>query len=303
MLSRSVFLDGAVEQLYDPSIDSVSPDLIRREITSWLDEDHIFQTLNRLQSPLAEWLELIENAGAIEDTDSGTRLAALDHALSLPPPADSWEALVRIFHLFRITSSQTGARADGGNGLTGSPSLLPRGYLPPNTDAWERGHSGYPEISDELKSLATKAKDEWSKQDHLFERKIAFIVGLLDDSIPTHMPSNYPIRPQIIDIPTSYSGRNISDGRRFDLVQEATMLNDLWIVHRATAGILRKLKSTRGLHDFEDISELLKTSPPRSASIFLYTEIYNEDAIISRSMSGEASTVDINDLSWRYPLI
>ena len=55
--------------------------------------------------------------------------------------------------------------------------------------------------------------------------------------------------------------------------------------------------------DFEDISELLKTSPPRSASIFLYTESYNEDAIISRSMSGEASTVDINDLSWRYPLI
>jgi len=55
--------------------------------------------------------------------------------------------------------------------------------------------------------------------------------------------------------------------------------------------------------DFHDIAELLKTSPPRSASIFLYTEIYNEDAIISRSMSGEASTVDINDLSWRYPLI
>ena len=55
--------------------------------------------------------------------------------------------------------------------------------------------------------------------------------------------------------------------------------------------------------DFEDISELLKTSPPRSASIFLSTETYNEDAIISRSMSGEASTVDIHDLSWRYPLI
>ena len=55
--------------------------------------------------------------------------------------------------------------------------------------------------------------------------------------------------------------------------------------------------------DFEDISELLKNSPPRSASIYLYTETYNEDAIISRSMSGEASTVDINDLSWRYPLI
>tara|TARA_B100001057_G_scaffold332824_1_gene333303 strand:- start:812 stop:1231 length:420 start_codon:yes stop_codon:yes gene_type:complete len=55
--------------------------------------------------------------------------------------------------------------------------------------------------------------------------------------------------------------------------------------------------------DFDDLSRLLKTAPPRSASIFLYTETYNEDAIISRSMSGEASTVDINDLSWRYPLI
>ena len=55
--------------------------------------------------------------------------------------------------------------------------------------------------------------------------------------------------------------------------------------------------------DFQDIAKLLKTSPPRSASIFLYTESYNEDAIISRSMSGEAGTVDIFDLSWRYPLI
>ena len=256
MLSRSVFLDGAVEQLYDPSVESISPELIRREITSWLDESRIFRTLDRLQNPLSEWLALIAHAGAMENTNSGTRLAALDHALSLPPPADSWDALVRIFHLFRITSSQTGDRADGGNGLTGTPSLFPRGYLPPNSDVWERGHSGYPEISEELKSLAIKAKDEWSKQENLFERKLAFIVGLLDDSIPTHMPSNYPIRPQIIDIPTSYSGKNISDGRRFNLVQEATMLNDLWIVHRATAGILRKLKSTRGLHDFEDISEL-----------------------------------------------
>ena len=256
MLSRSVFLDRAVEQLFDPSIQSVSPDLLRREITSWLDENRIFEVLNNLQNPLADWLELIEDEGAIKDTESGTRLAALDHALSLPPPSDSWEALVRIFHLFRISSSQTGARVDGGNGLTDKPSLLPRGYLPPNSTAWERGHTGYPKIADELKNLSKKVNTEWSNQDHLFERKIAFIVGMLDDSLPTHMPSDYPIRPEIIEIPTNYSGRDVSDGRRFDLTQEATMLNDLWIIHRATSGILRKLKSTRGLHDFEDISEL-----------------------------------------------
>ena len=50
MLSRSVFLDGAVEQLYDPSVESISPELIRREITSWLDESRIFRTLDRTAS-------------------------------------------------------------------------------------------------------------------------------------------------------------------------------------------------------------------------------------------------------------
>ena len=55
--------------------------------------------------------------------------------------------------------------------------------------------------------------------------------------------------------------------------------------------------------DFQDFFDLLKTSPPRSASIFLYTETYSEDTIISRSMAGEGSTVDIHDLSWRYPII
>ena len=55
--------------------------------------------------------------------------------------------------------------------------------------------------------------------------------------------------------------------------------------------------------DFQDIFNLLKTSPPRSGSIFLYTETYSEDTIISRSMAGEGSTVDIHDLSWRYPII
>ena len=56
-------------------------------------------------------------------------------------------------------------------------------------------------------------------------------------------------------------------------------------------------------NDFNDLSTLIKTVPPRSATIFLYTEKYNEDAIIGRTMSGEASKVGIRDLSWRYPII
>ena len=56
-------------------------------------------------------------------------------------------------------------------------------------------------------------------------------------------------------------------------------------------------------NDFYDLSSLIKTVPPRSATIFLYTEKYNEDAIIGRTMSGEASKVGIRDLSWRYPII
>jgi len=257
MLSRSVFLEGAAEELYDSSIDEISPEKIRTEVTAWLDQDRIFQVLENLQSPLVDWLGMISDAGAMENTNSGTRLAALDDILSLPPPPDSWSALLRIFHLFRIISAQTGSRSDGGNGLAGkSPPIFPRGYLPTNSNEWERGHTGYAEIKESLNQIATTAKEVWSNPNHLFERKMAFIVGMLDDTIPTHMPQNYPIRPQMIEIPTTYSGREITDGRRFDLNQEAIMLNDLWIVHQATLGILRQLKSTRGLHDFEDISEL-----------------------------------------------
>ena len=55
--------------------------------------------------------------------------------------------------------------------------------------------------------------------------------------------------------------------------------------------------------DFLEIFQLSKSTPPRSASIFLKTESYNEDDILARSMSGQASTIEINDLSLRYPLI
>ena len=56
-------------------------------------------------------------------------------------------------------------------------------------------------------------------------------------------------------------------------------------------------------NDFDEIFELVKNSPPRNASIFLYTKNYIENEIIHNSMSGLESNVDINDLSWRYPII
>lgn len=56
-------------------------------------------------------------------------------------------------------------------------------------------------------------------------------------------------------------------------------------------------------NDFDEIFELVKNSPPRNASIFLYTKNYIENEIINNSMSGRESNVEINDLSWRYPII
>ena len=56
-------------------------------------------------------------------------------------------------------------------------------------------------------------------------------------------------------------------------------------------------------NDFDEIFELVKNSPPRNASIFLYTKNYIETEIINNSMSGRESNVEINDLSWRYPII
>ena len=56
-------------------------------------------------------------------------------------------------------------------------------------------------------------------------------------------------------------------------------------------------------NDFDEIFELVKNSPPRNASIFLYTKNYIENEIINNSMSGLESNIEINDLSWRYPII
>ena len=56
-------------------------------------------------------------------------------------------------------------------------------------------------------------------------------------------------------------------------------------------------------NDFDEIFELVKNSPPRNASIFLYTKNYIENEIINNSMSGLESNIEINDLGWRYPII
>ena len=56
-------------------------------------------------------------------------------------------------------------------------------------------------------------------------------------------------------------------------------------------------------NNFSDFFDLLKCIPPRHASIFLYTDNYNEEYLLNRSFSGPGLSVDIRDISWRYPLI
>ena len=58
-----------------------------------------------------------------------------------------------------------------------------------------------------------------------------------------------------------------------------------------------------GEKNFSDFLELLKYSPPRHASIFLFTDSYNEEFLLSRSFTQPGISVDIRDISWRYPLI
>ena len=55
--------------------------------------------------------------------------------------------------------------------------------------------------------------------------------------------------------------------------------------------------------DFFDFFDLLKCIPPRNASIFLYTDSYNEEYLVSRSFTLPGLSVDIRDISWRYPLV
>ena len=58
-----------------------------------------------------------------------------------------------------------------------------------------------------------------------------------------------------------------------------------------------------GEKDFLDFFDLLKSIPPRHASLFLYTDNYNEEYLLNRSFEQPGISVDVRDLSWRYPLI
>ncbi len=58
-----------------------------------------------------------------------------------------------------------------------------------------------------------------------------------------------------------------------------------------------------GEKDFSDFFNLLRFAPPRNASIFLYTDDYNEEYLLKRSFEQPGVSVDIRDISWRYPLI
>ena len=58
-----------------------------------------------------------------------------------------------------------------------------------------------------------------------------------------------------------------------------------------------------GEKDFSDFFDLLKSIPPRHASLFLYTDTYDEEYLLNRSFEQPGISVDIRDVSWRYPLI
>lgn len=58
-----------------------------------------------------------------------------------------------------------------------------------------------------------------------------------------------------------------------------------------------------GKKDFSDFFDLLKSIPPRHASLFLYTDNYNEEYLLNRSFDQPGISVDVRDVSWRYPLI
>ena len=57
-----------------------------------------------------------------------------------------------------------------------------------------------------------------------------------------------------------------------------------------------------GEKDFSDFltSQIYST---RHASLFLYTDSYDEEYLLNRSFEQPGISVDIRDVSWRYPLI
>lgn len=54
---------------------------------------------------------------------------------------------------------------------------------------------------------------------------------------------------------------------------------------------------------FDELKELLCSSPPRPASLFLKTSQYQESNNGDMSMKNSGKVLEIYDLSWRYPVL
>ena len=54
---------------------------------------------------------------------------------------------------------------------------------------------------------------------------------------------------------------------------------------------------------FIELKDLLRFSPPRPASIYLNTSRYQENSNDYNTMKNSGISLDVYDLSWRYPIL
>ncbi len=265
LLHRSVFVEAAATDL-DDGAGGISIDGLRHAITRDLDPSAVTRLLKSIESTSNAWLQAHScYAADIGPTPSGsgTHAATLTELIALPPPADLWQGLRRIFWFAATLANPASATTIGKADITPFPykSL-------PATDGWDRGHNTMTKArikDEETFKRATKArdaavqaaKDLWQDRRHRPLLRHARIVGLLDDTAPPQAPAaDWPLEIEALPDPLPARSEDAPSRTFIPLQTEARILADLLTVHRGTLRILERMKQQLEVHDFDDISAL-----------------------------------------------
>ena len=283
LVRNSVFIDEGVRSISrgDGQIDR---DLLLQRILSSIDPKMIEATFLELRRITNDFCEIVKQYNlhlSPKGWSAESRMACMDN-LASSMPSQTWEQLVWMSHHMECTASQKSLQSK-------SPKFFPgRARTLPNDGRWERGIETCGKISDariretvrgELDTIVDRTRDLWSTRNGRHVLHFAQVAMLLDSRQPPCSPLgrdtfSEPVPEEVPErIPP---GRSPSD-YHFNIEGEVQNLEDLRLVHLGFKGILKKMKETNEVEDFDDIQrlagDLLLANCPESCKTFYPPQI------------------------------
>tara|TARA_B100001996_G_scaffold377775_1_gene360915 strand:+ start:579 stop:5444 length:4866 start_codon:yes stop_codon:yes gene_type:complete len=283
LVRNSVFIDEGVRSISqgDGQIDR---DLLLQRIMSSIDPMMIEAIFLELRSITNDFCEIVKR-NTLHLSPKGwsaeSRMACMDN-LASSLPSQSWEQLVWMSHHMECTASQKSLQSK-------TPKIFPgRAKTLPNDGGWERGIETCGKISDariketvrnEIDSIVDRTRNLWSTRNGRHVLHFVQIAMLLDSRQPPCSPQGREpfSEPLPEEVPERIPTGKTPSSYHFDIDGEVQNLEDLRLVHLGFKGILKKMKETNEVEDFDDIQrlvgDLLLANCPESCKTFYPPQI------------------------------